>query len=46
MVKHTESVRRQITDELFKCDHFVKLALKGILTQFNVMLHFYIPGIY
>ena len=30
MVKHTPTIRRQIADELFDCDHFVKLALKGL----------------
>ena len=32
MVKHTQTVRRQIADELFVSvfDHFVGLALKGL----------------
>ena len=33
MVKHTQTIRRQIVDELFECvDHFVGLALKGLRT--------------
>ena len=31
MVKHTETIRRQIADELFVFDHLVKLALKGLI---------------
>ena len=30
MVKHTQTIRRQFDDELFECDHFVKLTLKGL----------------
>ena len=31
MVKHTQTIRRQIADELFELfDHFVKLALEGL----------------
>ena len=32
MVKHTQTIRRQIADELFECvfDHFAGLALKGL----------------
>ena len=30
MVKHTQTIRRQIADEFFECDHFVTLALKGL----------------
>ena len=30
MVKHTQTIRRQIGEELFECDHFKKLALKGL----------------
>ena len=30
MVKHTQTIRPQIVDELFECDHFVGLALKGL----------------
>ena len=31
MVKHTQTIRRQVIDEMFKCfDHFVKLAIKGL----------------
>ena len=31
MAKHTQTIRRQIADELFKCiDHFVGLAPKGL----------------
>ena len=33
MVKHTQTIRQQITDELFECVWaFVKLALKGLNT--------------
>ena len=34
MVKHTQPIRRQFVDELFVCvcDHFVILALKGLIT--------------
>ena len=30
MVKHTQTIRRRIADELFECDHFVGLALKEL----------------
>ena len=30
MVKHTQTIRRQIADELFVFDHFSGLALKGL----------------
>ena len=30
MVKHTQTIRRQIADELFEFDSFVKLALKEL----------------
>ena len=30
MVKHTQTIRRQIADELCVFDHFVGLALKGL----------------
>ena len=30
MVKHTQTIRRQISDELFLFDHFVGLTLKGL----------------
>ena len=33
MVKHTQTIRPQIADELFECvcDHFVGLAFKGLM---------------
>ena len=32
MVKHTQTISRQIADELFQVfDHFVELALKGLM---------------
>ena len=36
MVKHTQTIRRQIVYELFECacDHFVGLALKGLNESF------------
>ena len=30
MVKHTQTILRQITEELSVFDHFVRLALKGL----------------
>ena len=30
MVKHTQTIRRQIADKLFECGHFVELVLKGL----------------
>ena len=40
VVKHTQTIRRQITDELFVFDHFVGLTLKGLnyLSQLRSML--------
>ena len=35
MVKHTQTIRRQIADELFVLDHFVKLELKGLKQLFH-----------
>ena len=49
MVKHNQTIRRKIADELFECDHFVELALKGLsqlktmfcgLTPLSKQLHF------
>ena len=31
MIKHTQTIRRQIAVELFEFDHFVELALKGLI---------------
>ena len=32
MVKYTQTIRRQIADDLFECvDHFVSLALQGLI---------------
>ena len=31
MAKHTQTIRWQIADELSVFDHFVKLALKGLI---------------
>ena len=40
MVKHTQTIRRQIADELCECvDHFVGLVLKG-LTKWQWWLTF------
>ena len=34
MVKHTQTIGRQIADELLNVfEHFVKLALKGLITK-------------
>ena len=40
VVKHTQTIRRQITDELFVFDHFVESTLKGLnyLSQLRSML--------
>ena len=38
MVKHTETIRRQFAGELFKCDQFVGLALKG-LKDLSMLYH-------
>ena len=36
MAKHTQTIRRQIADELFEFfDHFLKLALKGLRINKN-----------
>ena len=35
MVKHTQTIRQQIADELFESDPFVGLELKGLM-QFEV----------
>ena len=32
MVRHTQTIRRQIFDKLSVFDHFVELALKGLNT--------------
>ena len=35
MIKHTQTIRPQIADELFCVfDHFVELALKGLIVTF------------
>ena len=30
MIKRTETIPQQFAEELFLCDHFVELALKGL----------------
>ena len=56
MVKHTQTIRRQFADELFECDHFVGLALKGLIPGLcfcfsmnlqvgDVMVIFFIQGL-
>ena len=35
MVKHTQTIRRQIADELFVFGHFVGYALKGLTCMFG-----------
>ena len=36
MVKHTQTIRRQIDDKLFECVwSFVNMALKGLKDSFN-----------
>ena len=30
MIKHTQTIRRQIANELFECDYFVEMTLKGL----------------
>ena len=42
IIKHTQTIRRQIADELFLSvfDHFVGLALKGLMQSIlNLLLH-------
>ena len=36
MVKHTQTIRWQIADELFVFDHFVGLALKELRLNFTI----------
>ena len=36
MAKHTQTIRRQIADELFECGHFVNLALKGLTRNISI----------
>ena len=38
MVKRTQTIRQQIADELSVFDHFVWLALKGLMTSHNDFL--------
>ena len=41
MVKHTQTIRQQIADDLFECfDHFVGLALKGLTLIKSMTLKF------
>ena len=37
MVKHAQTIRRQIPDNLSVFDHFVKLALKGLMQNFSCL---------
>ena len=40
MVKHTQTIRRQIADECLSVfDHFVKLALKGLTNHLKNTLY-------
>ena len=36
MVKHTQTIRRQIADKLSVFDHFVGLSLKGLRNKINL----------
>ena len=40
MIKHTQTIRRQITDELSErvFNHFVKLALKGLIEKYSILI--------
>ena len=38
MVKPTQTICRQIADELFEFDHFVKLALKRLIFSYEIPL--------
>ena len=39
MIKHTQTVRRQFVDKFFECDHFVGLALKGLIKHSEAELN-------
>ena len=45
MVKHTQTICHQIADELSVFDHFVKLALKGLMKNFIFCTVTYVPWI-
>ena len=38
MVKHTQTIRRQIADELSVFDHFVGLVLKGLTITLKYLM--------
>ena len=38
MVKHKQTIRRQIADELSVFDHFVKLPLKGLICHVRIYI--------
>ena len=40
MVKHPQPIRRLTADELFECDHFVGLVLKGLKMELAKRLCF------
>ena len=45
MVKHTQTIRRQIADELYEMfDHFVGLALKGLTSVICWMASVYLAN--
>ena len=37
MVKHTQTICQQFADKLFVFDHFVKLALKGLNMDIEIL---------
>ena len=41
MGKHTQTIRREIADELFVFDHFVGLALKWFINSFKTVQTYY-----
>ena len=45
MVKHTQTIPWQIADEMFECDHFLGLALKGLKTVIHVFFASYMRPI-
>ena len=39
MFKHTQRIRRLIADEMSVFDHFVKLAIKGLIHYTPTLIH-------
>ena len=46
LIKHTQTIRRQLVNEFFECGHFVGLSLEGLKTYSNYLQWFMKSWVY